>query len=421
MPHNRLIAKLKSKKLGPKFIKVIENMYLKTRMQVRIGDQNSNSFRYERGVRQGCPTSPLLFNIYIDDLINKIDPIEVEGLPNGLRGLLFADDTVIAATSIEDLQNKLQIIKVWMDENSMAVNPSKCETMHIKALNNEISPIEIRYDVDIIPCVSTYTYLGIEFNNSLDCDLISKFRIEKGRDKLSTLTPTLRNNLIPLEYKKMLVNNIIIPGIIYGSEIFGMSEKRTSSLKKVVDQSIGQILNSKNYCRSRAYNELDLKHISIKAAMSRARGFNKWKQSKGLIKNLIMTSEAFKSKKYTWSKTIRTWLKRFKIEISENSFGREEVQNNYISRVNLRDKSEISKLADNGNIGSGKKLRRLEIDGQIESGGFNHLLKLRTGTYKFTNNLVFSGIIPQNKINNCIFCKEHGREDIKHLLLYCKA
>ena len=81
-------------------IKYVEAMYSNTSMRVRAGTKISEPFKSEGGVRQGCPM-PLLFNIYIDDLLDNKRPVEIEGLNAGLRGLMFADDTVISAEDVE--------------------------------------------------------------------------------------------------------------------------------------------------------------------------------------------------------------------------------------------------------------------------------------------------------------------------------
>ena len=99
VPHNRLINKLAEKGLGPKILKFIEKMYENTEMKVRINNTLTESFKYGREVRQGCPTSPLLFDIFIDDLLNEIKPIEVKGLKDGISGLCYTDDTVILANN----------------------------------------------------------------------------------------------------------------------------------------------------------------------------------------------------------------------------------------------------------------------------------------------------------------------------------
>ena len=421
VPHNRLIAKLKAKKIGPKIIKVLESMYSNTRMRVRIGENVSEAFRYERGVRQGCPTSPLLFNIYIDDLFDKVQPVEVEGIRGGLKGLLFADDTVILAESKNDLDQKLKVIEEWMKENSMEINPSKCGVMQINA-SDEVSPIEVLYKGEQIPLVEKYTYLGIEFNRHLDLQEMSEYRVRKGVVKLMTLSKTLRNSYVPMEYKKMLIGSIIAPTVQYGTELFGMSEKRCSSLKKVVDNGISMILKSKNFSRNRAYEELDLKPVQVRAAVSRARGYSKWSQSKGFIRDLIESSDQFKSKKHTWSKTTRIWLKRFRIDLTESiTSGRNEVLSEYLPRIKSKDGTNASREATRLRLGSGKKIRRAEVNGLSPSGGLYYLTKIRTGTFQFTNKLVFSGQIGQEYTNKCAFCKNNCIENPEHLMLYCSA
>ena len=318
--------------------------------------------------------------------------------------------------SVSELENKLRIVKEWMDVNLMEINPSKCGVMDISP--NLEEPFVIKYNGEVIPSVERYTYLGVEFNSKLDLDVMAEFRVGKGVAKVNALRPTLGNSGIPLEYKRMLVNSIVIPTVTYGTEVFGMSEKRMQALKKVVDSSITAILNCRGYCRQRAYEELDLKAVAVKAAVSRARAYEKWKTSRSLIRDLIATSVSFKSKNYTWSKATRVWLKCHKLE--SNGQIRREVLYEYSKRLSKRDKSEISKFAKITSIGSGKLIRKLELN-SCEGIGYLALTKIRTGSYPFVNRLVVSGRLSHNCINKCIFCGENTRENAEHVLLKCSA
>ena len=320
--HELLVKKLKRKGLGNKFINYIENMYKSTKMKVKMGDIVSEEFIYERGVRQGCPTSPLLFNIFIDDLLDDIEPIEVEGLASGFKGLMFADDTVVAAKDFDDLRCKLKIIERWMEDNEMEVNPSKCGIMIINKENEIVDVEEIKYKNEIIPIVDNYIYLGVNFNNKLDLKKCAEFKRNKGIEMNRVLGPTLNNTLIPIEYKKMIVNNVVIPAVSYGAEVFGANEIRIQKIKTVVDKSVAHIVHCKNFPRARVYEELDIKPVQMRASVNRVRGFLKWKKSKGIIRELIDTAERFKTRKGTWCKVTRKWMKKKKKKKKDNLFKR---------------------------------------------------------------------------------------------------
>ena len=89
---------------------------------MRIGDSQTQSFQYARGVRQGCILSPLLFNLYINDLPYSFEYILSDPfvLPNGtkLSYLLYADDLIILSRSKTGLQNcrngLAQYCRSWM-------------------------------------------------------------------------------------------------------------------------------------------------------------------------------------------------------------------------------------------------------------------------------------------------------------------
>ena len=81
----------------------------------------TSEYRYiERGVRQGHVLSPDLFNYYSELIFRKLE--EERGLKvvgHTIINILYADDTVLLAESVEDLQMLLDIIVVMQNESKL--------------------------------------------------------------------------------------------------------------------------------------------------------------------------------------------------------------------------------------------------------------------------------------------------------------
>jgi hypothetical protein len=66
-----------------------------------------------QGVKQGCPTSPTLFNIFIDEVIRQWQDVLTKDFTIGntvLNTILFADDQAIFNESEDDLQRAVNKI-----------------------------------------------------------------------------------------------------------------------------------------------------------------------------------------------------------------------------------------------------------------------------------------------------------------------
>ena len=419
VPHDILLNKLRAKGLGHRMVDFIARMYEHTYMRARADKSVSRRFKYERGVRQGCPTSPMLFNLYINDILDDIEPVSVPGLREGLRGLMFADDTVILAKSREDLVEKLKYIRFWMEDNAMEVNPGKCGVLVVSA---ETTPwVPVVYNGEEIPVLDKYVYLGVEFNRELDIYEMAKFRLKKGKEALGQLSSSLNNLRVPLEYKTMLVKSVLVPTLHYGTEIFGMAEARMNSLKRVLDNALKCIVKRSNFCRRRAYEEFGVQPLYVSAAVARARGLHKWTNSTTMIRDLIRDT-SFKSKKSTWIKEARRWLKLMKIELDQPF---EELRRQLVSdrmeKLRHKDRSVVSGWADSLSIKDGCNIRRMQLKHGCSSLGMSMLIRLRTGTFLFTNQMVRLQLLPSRFKNRCVCCDEAVTENVQHLLIECRA
>ena len=77
------------------------------------------------GVPQGFLTSPLLFNIYINDLIVELSSIR------GITVYAYADDLAITAKCRYSLEKANETIFRWCEDNKMKINKDKSRILYI--------------------------------------------------------------------------------------------------------------------------------------------------------------------------------------------------------------------------------------------------------------------------------------------------
>ena len=109
---------------------LIKDIYSGNEIMYR-GEQSSSLFYLHRGVRQGCPLSPVLFSAYMEKIAEGVDKlglgVTIGQGENQVRVplLLFADDLVILGANARDLQRGLDECGRQADILQMKFNQAK--------------------------------------------------------------------------------------------------------------------------------------------------------------------------------------------------------------------------------------------------------------------------------------------------------
>lgn len=111
--HRQLMSKVGAKLSDGRVLELIES-YLKA----GVMEQNRGWEASEQGTPQGGVISPLLANIYLDELDWKIAKA-------GMQMVRYADDFVVLCTSQTQAQHALELISQWMQEAQLQLHPQK--------------------------------------------------------------------------------------------------------------------------------------------------------------------------------------------------------------------------------------------------------------------------------------------------------
>lgn len=210
MDFSKAFDKVSHQKLLFKLDKIFRNnqllkwilAYLSDREQF-VNFKNSSSCRLtvSSGVPQGSVLGPILFLVYINDIVDNI-PVKMK---------LFADDCVIYSeiSSMSDqflLNDALQKVITWCDQWQMAVNFDKTVVMRITQKKN---PFIFNYSVNAITLreVTQYKYLGLWITNNLNWNKHIDFVIAAANRKLFFLRRALKlstPNVRLLAYKSVV-------------------------------------------------------------------------------------------------------------------------------------------------------------------------------------------------------------------------
>lgn len=420
VPHDRLLEKLTEKQIGQKFIQSIKSLYQGTKLRIKLGTTYSEPYEYRRGVRQGCPTSPLLFDIFIDDLLENMKGVLIPQHTEKIAGFCFADDTLLLGESATDIQIKINELDAWTKQNHMEVNTSKCAVMTIPARNDNL---RIVLREELIPKVDSYTYLGVTLNDKLDYKAMASSRLKIGNQTLESIKKTLTSKQIPLEYKTLLIKSMLIPRASYGIDVYGIKEGNVKGLKKLINNAIRLAVNDQRVCTSAAMKELDINPMEAFGSYMAVKNIDQNPDSISIVKQLYDKDTQNLPKrgaKKTRMDNLKNFIKKHKITIGERKAMKAKIQEIFDKKKRFNPINKTNIFRAKYGCESGRKLVRMSTipDKKMMA---EFLIQNRLKTLNYNRKLIRKKLIAETWKAKCLLCEQESEDDIEHWTLDCVA
>ena len=161
--HSLLFEKLAKRGIPIYILRILTYWYENQRLCVRWGETISEFFKVTNGVRQGSVLSSYFFNVYMDDLSEKLNDLKIGCMVGALiiNHLLYADDLVLISPSSRGLHTLLEVCEKFGFKNDIIFNAKKSAIMCFKPKNHlKFTIPEFVLNNSVIPIVKKFKYLG---------------------------------------------------------------------------------------------------------------------------------------------------------------------------------------------------------------------------------------------------------------------
>lgn len=233
--------------------------YLNGRSQItKINSAFSTELLNHIGVPQGSILGPLLFILYINDMVKVLNYCKIQ---------MFADDTLIFISGkkisecVSKLNYDLKLISNWLKVNKLKLNPSKSKYM-ILGNHNYDNRLNIVIDEENLEVVNSFKYLGILIDFKLKFDLNNEVLIKKIATKVSYFKRVSRN--LSIFSKKIIYNTIILPHFLYCSTVLYNANDVVIKRLQILQNKIMRIILNANKYTKISYMLKKLEWLNVK-------------------------------------------------------------------------------------------------------------------------------------------------------------
>ena len=195
-------------------------------------------------MKQGSVLSPILFLLVMDPLLRKL---EASGLGLNLHnyyagGFLHADDIRTLATSTRSLEEQINIVKGYCDENFLRLNISKCEVITFSGGSKAVVP-QCKVGGSMLPARHNVKCLGYWWGHDLLATRAVEENIMRARRAFFHYGSigAFQGDLSPLS-SKSVYEVCVLPILLYGCENWVLTQTLIDRLEAFQGEIVKRML-----------------------------------------------------------------------------------------------------------------------------------------------------------------------------------
>ncbi|KAK3524733.1 hypothetical protein QTP86_001887, partial [Hemibagrus guttatus] len=221
VPREELWYCMRKSGVAGKYVRVVQDMYERSRTVVRCAVGQTEEFNVEVGLHQGSALSPFLFAIVMDQLSEEVRQ-------ESPWTMMFADDIVICSESREQVEENLERWRFALERRGMKVSRSKTEYM---CVNEREGSGTVRLQGEEVKKVEEFKYLGSTVQSNGECGKEVKKRVQAGWNGWRKVSGVLCDQKISARIKGKVYRTVVRAAMLYGLETVSLRKRQESELE----------------------------------------------------------------------------------------------------------------------------------------------------------------------------------------------
>ena len=228
--HDALWETLRSLGVPQHLTWLLKGLYDHAKGVVRVDGQHTGEFPFEKGVRQGCLVSPILFNAVGEKIMREVEE-KLQERPGKVIGgrsvwnIRYADDTTLVARSKEECEAMGEALREVSQQVGLNINKNKTAVMTVHG-EGDIEIDRVKMDK-----VSRVKFLGSYITPDGDSCVDIKCRIGLAKAVTINMTEAWKSREISMKLKVRLAKACIWSVALYGCETWTLRKQEEKMLE----------------------------------------------------------------------------------------------------------------------------------------------------------------------------------------------